>query len=151
MINIRQKIVNEAMRYVGTRFLHQGRRRLEVLDNNKVDEGGIDCIGIVENIAYDVERVPEGYERITNYGPDPTGTMRRMMAKYLVLRPREWNKPGTICFIQFGEQRASHTGILTGYGTLIHAYKDFGFVVESTFAGAWERKTVARFDLPGVD
>lgn len=134
----RQIIVDEARKWIDTRWVHQGR-----------SPAGIDCAGLLVCVLSDLglpvedmagyRRSPEGFrfrEHIfnqTEYAAEPA--------------------PGHIAL--FRESRLpTHTGFFgerDGKLTLIHAYAPVGKVIEEVFDHDWPKLLVAVRRVVGVE
>jgi hypothetical protein len=168
----RQQIVNEARKWVGTPFQHQGRTRGKA----------VDCVGLVLSVAdnltlSDVQGMPFLRSDYLNYGPQPVGRfvhtecVRRL--RTLALVDAQGNLvmlPGSGPAIHAGGRRQilnpgdiltlraptvpCHVAIITdlmgGLG-IIHAYSPVAKCVEHTLSTKWLKRIEGVFEFPGVE
>lgn len=134
-----QAIVEEARKWIGTPFVHQGRTRF-----------GVDCIGLVICVRHAVEPMPELLQEVTNYARRPKdGLLLERIANYC--EPISQPEAGSVAIIQWHrKQPPSHVVILTGEGTMIHSYRNVERVCEVGYRSRWVQLTHAIFRLPGV-
>ena len=126
-------MLDEARRWIGVPFLHQGRRRT-----------GVDCIGLVIVTLQAVGRLPPDFER-TDYGRIPNrDELQQKIAAYCTRL--EHPEPGCMLTLRWN-RLAGHTALYTGE-TIIHAYQRIGYVVEHGYRGPWIRRTDAAWRLP---
>lgn len=115
---IGDKIVEQARTYLGTPWHHLGRSR-----------GGVDCVGLVTCIAYDLRLVnymPPSYSRKTTHA-----TMLNQFAKFCDRVPVQKMEPGDIPVFMTGGR--NHCGIYAG-STLIHAFFKAKEVIEQDWS-----------------
>jgi cell wall-associated NlpC family hydrolase len=152
----REQIIAEARRWIGTRFLHQGRRCA-----TGTDRGGVDCLGLLVGVAAalnvrDEYGRPLAAQDITSYSRQPDAArLHQSLAEHLLPQygpPR----PGDIGLFTF-DGAAQHLAIFGARDeagesclTLIHAYAPAHRVVEHGYDASWAARLVACFALPGV-
>jgi NlpC/P60 family putative phage cell wall peptidase len=134
---MRDAIVTEARKWLGTPYHHQGR----------VLGAGVDCLGLVAEVAkalglcdhdaHDYGRVPEGDRLIAELREHAGREIRAADAQ-----------PGDILLFRFLRQ-PRHVAIKTGIG-MIHAYAQAGKVVEHRLDDRWMKQCVCAFEFPGV-
>jgi cell wall-associated NlpC family hydrolase len=132
-------IVAEARRWLGVPFVHQGRTRF-----------GVDCIGLVICVRHELEQWPAGMNEHRAYRrrERPGALMPRVRAHLL---ETDTPGPGVVVMIQWPKNpEPSHAAILTGAGTIIHAYERAGRVLEVGFRSQWLRWARGFYRLPGV-
>lgn len=133
---MRDRIVAEARKYLGTPYHHQGR----VLGH------GIDCYGLVEMVARGLGfDVPEGvrYSRI----PDEAQLLA-YMDQYAVQVDKRSYQLADILIVPFrGQMR--HMAIVTEIG-MIHAYEPSGMVVEHAIDDKWSRRIARAYSFKEV-
>lgn len=137
MINA-QSIVDEARRWIGTPYVHQGRTRF-----------GVDCIGFAICVRNAVEAWPEGMQEIKNYSRRPKdGLLLSRVTTYLTsIRDVE---QGSVILIRWPQHdEPSHVGIYAD-GNIIHAYAKSKQVIETGYRAHWLRDTHSIWRLPGV-
>lgn len=130
-------VVTEARKWVGTKWVHQGRNNF-----------GIDCFGLVvmtaAGLGVPVEDI-EGYRRT----PHPELFTQHA---HKIFDPAEAPAPGMIAI--FRQARfPCHLGIFTeqhGVLHIIHSYAAFRRVVEEPFAYQWIDHLVETRKLKGV-
>lgn len=130
-------IVNEARKWLGTPYHHQGR----VLGH------GVDCLGQITEVGKALDIC---HEDANDYGRMPEGnrlieTLRRLSPREM--RP-EQSEPGDILLFRFIRQ-PRHLAIRTDKG-MIHAYAQAGKVVEHGLDERWLRQAITAFEFPGV-
>lgn len=133
-----QAIVEEARRWIGRPFRHQGR-----------SEYGVDCIGLVILVRHTLAPWPRAIRRAPDYRRNPNGQLLLELPEHLepIVKP----EPGCVAVITWPRQKhPSHVAILTPE-TIIHAYAAAGRVVETSYAGHWLRQTHSLWRLPGVE
>lgn len=145
MTILRQDIVRAARAYVDTPFVHQGRTRR-----------GIDCIGLVWNVARDC-----GYdfEMINAYSASPSGTKVIADANKALIQPERqgWDnlKPGDIMIV-WGWQRNvpqhfAFVGEMGGALTMIHAFAKAGKVIEHRLIPFWKERFMGNWQFPDTE
>jgi cell wall-associated NlpC family hydrolase len=126
----REDVIAEARKWIGTRWVHQGRTEM-----------GVDCAGLVLKVG---EAVGAPVEDMLGYRRSPDGVLfRQHIVQQTTFEP--YPKPGSIGL--FREARfPTHTGIFAldenGKLTLIHAYMPYGKVMEEHFTHEWPTKLV---------
>lgn len=130
------EIEAEARTWLGTPFHHQGRLK----------GVGVDCAGVVIGVADSLGLIPD-FTDFTDYARDPDGTMSLILDLHMDRIPRVHMRAGDVLHVAWS-RLPQHVGILTGKGTLIHAYGKAG-CVESTLSGSLLRgiRQVYRFKL----
>lgn len=130
-------VIAEARRWIGTRWVHQGRTT-----------AGIDCAGllvcVLRNLGQEVEDM-QGYRR------SPDGESFRANI-YNQTDYQSQPSPGAIGLFREAIF-PTHTGFFAeqnGILTLIHAYSLAGKVVEEPFQFRWPEKLVAVRKIRGL-
>ncbi|MFN4225322.1 MAG: NlpC/P60 family protein [Hyphomonas sp.] len=140
----RSEIVAEARSWVGTPYCHQASRK----------GAGCDCLGLVRGVwraflGNEPERVPA-------YSPDwaealGEETLLEAARRHLREVAPGAAKAGDVLIFRMGMGvPAKHCGVLSGPGTLVHAYWGRS-VVETRLSPWWQRRVVAAFGFPGVE
>lgn len=129
-----QSVIDEARKWLGVPFHHQGRVR-----------AGVDCIGLVVVVLRALNVMPEGADP-ADYGRSPNGTLLRIFNEQCT--KLDSPQPGAVAVIRWWRQ-AHHVALVTG-PTLIHAHQSFGGVTEHSFVGRWQKRCMAFYGLPGV-
>lgn len=140
-MTLREQIIKEARTYVGVPYLHQGRSR-----------SGIDCIGLVINVAaacgvinerqYDyINKQFRGYARLPG-----EKTLITALSEFMSMRSFRLAEPADIIVTKF-DRAPRHCMILTDQGTIIHAFANIGRVTEQRYAHMWKREATASFSL----
>lgn len=132
-----QQIVEEARRWIGVPFHHQGRSRF-----------GVDCIGLVVCSRDAVRPFPEGLATDRTYPRNPTGRLVVGLQEYC--QEIQAPEPGCVALIAWPKQeQPAHVALLTPT-TMIHSYAAVERVVETGYRGHWVRWTKSLWRLPGV-
>lgn len=140
LVLTRQDIVDEARKWMGTPFRHQGRAA-----------SGIDCCGLVIRVANDLD--VSDYDT-TGYSRRTTGEqfINHFRAAGLIEKPVGMMKHGDVILTRDG-RFPCHCGFVVDRGkqhwTIIHAYARKRAVVESTVT-SFLSKAVAVFEFPEV-
>lgn len=133
---IRKQIINEARKYLGTPFHHQGR----------VKGSGVDCIGLVTGVAKILGL--SDYDN-TVYSRHPDGAMLMgELEKHLEQIPIENAVPGDILVFRI-RKYPQHLALMTDVG-MIHTNQKIGRVVENHLDARWKKRIYAAFKFPGV-
>jgi len=135
-----ERIVAEALEWIGTPYRHQGRRK----------GLGCDCLGLVLGVWHAVcGSAPAAPDR---YAPDWSvsggGEMfLEAVRKHCVeKRPAEMAPGDLLLFRWRNSLRAGHAGILVAPGQFVHAYQR-GFVSRSPLQ-PWRRRLAGVFAFP---
>lgn len=146
---MRDKIVEQALTWVGTPYIHKAR----------VKQVGVDCAQLVAGIAIDLGLVtPEEIEKIPPYEVEfhlhnrEERLLDTLKAFGCVEIPIEQIQPGDILAFKYGRS-CSHLGISIGQCQFIHAKYDCGNkrVVVNTLGGEYLPRLAAAFKFPGVE
>lgn len=140
----RAEIVAEARGWIGTPYCHQASRK----------GAGSDCLGLVRGLwraflGAEPERAPP-------YSPDWAEALGEETLLAAARRHLREVAPGAaqagdvVIFRMGTGVPAKHCGVLTGAGTLVHAYWGRS-VVETRMTPWWQRRVVAAFEFPGVE
>lgn len=124
----RADIVSAARRYVGVKWMHQGRTQY-----------GVDCAGLLTCVAYDL-RLRD--VQIVDYGrmPDPDRA-RSVIESHMDRITYKDLAPGdVVSFVVINA--VQHFGLVTEINPhrFIHAYEPSGKVVEQSLSGPWLRR-----------
>lgn len=142
-------LVNEARKWLGTPFRHQGRRMGA--------QGGVDCLGLLIGAAdgaglrvRDVQgrHVPVSTFDRRDYGHLPDGNaLRSALANVMAEVPLEGVRAGDVLLMRF-DGNPQHLAIVTdfegGMG-IIHAYAPARKVVGHVFDERWRKAAFACF------
>lgn len=136
-------VVREARGWIGTPFVHQGRSK----------GAGCDCLGLVLGV---LERCGHSIA-VPAYAEDWQYADERFFYKGLLANleqtSQELSVGQLIGFALRPRGPLQHLGILSQSAPIprfVHAYGTHG-VVESALTDAWQRRIVARFELPTGD
>lgn len=125
----RKDIVAAARRYLGTPWMHQGRRHGQ----------GVDCAGLLMCVAYDLKMRDV---RISDYGRQPDANRARAIIDEHMDRITfaELAPGDVLSFVIVTE--IQHFGLVTELDPhrFIHAYQTTGKVIEQTLAGPWLKR-----------
>jgi cell wall-associated NlpC family hydrolase len=134
----REDVIAEARKWIGTRWVHQGR-----------SPQGVDCAGMVVLVG---QALGLPTEDMLGYRRSPDGVLfRQHIFKQTTFEAQP--RPGSIGL--FREAKfPTHTGIFAldpeGRLTLIHAYLPHGKVMEEQFTHEWPGKLVAVRNFIGL-
>ncbi|KWI90202.1 hypothetical protein WM08_15210 [Burkholderia ubonensis] len=130
----RQQVVDEARTWLGTRWQHQGRLR----------GVGVDCAGLVvcvmRAVGADVADV-EGYTR------RPDGSLLDIVRARSL--PADVAAAGDVAVFAW-DSDPCHLAIMTGPGSIIHAFAPSRMVVEHDLDDRWRAALVCVRRVPGV-
>jgi hypothetical protein len=131
-------ISDEARRWLGVPYVHQGRSRF-----------GVDCIGLPICVRSTIAPWPQSQTEVTNYGRRPKdGLLLDRIASHCT-RIRE-PEEGCVILIKWPRDKdPAHCGIYS-QGNIIHAYSRALCVVETGHRAHWLRDTHSYWRLPGV-
>lgn len=140
--SVRERLVAAARSCIGTRFLHQGRVR----------GVGLDCAGLLLYCAADVGLPHRDFPN-RNYSRWPT--LGRKLIDFVesqtVPVPVDALKPGTLLlFWCYKPTLPQHLAIVSGVGTIVHAWYDAGAVVETPLL-EWRDKIVGAYEFHGTE
>lgn len=129
----REEIVEEALSWVHTPYLHQGFV--------KGRQGGVDCAMINMGVYRDFAGIVPA-----EYDPRPYPMqwhLHRSEEKYLRWFEVHGRKvdsplPGDLVLFRFG-RTVSHSGIVVGPDTMVHAYRDAGQVIVDSISSLSNR------------
>ncbi len=139
---MKDDIVKEARRWLGTPYRHQASTR----------GAGCDCLGLLRGVWRKVSG-PE--PKVPPYTPDwdevaKDDTLLRAARQYLIEIPVSEVRSGDVILFRMRHDAvAKHLGICTGRESFIHAYSGHG-VVENQLTGPWRRRIVAAFAFPDL-
>lgn len=138
----RVDIVDEARRWLGTPFRHQGRVLGEA----------VDCGGIIVMVARRFG-LDQGYSDPVGYPAQPhTDFVERLLDQYAVsIRPAD-RQPADIATFAFAG-KIHHVGILTDRNNVLHAWNrgPGSVVVETGLAGPFLRAMRRCYKFRGLD
>jgi NlpC/P60 family putative phage cell wall peptidase len=126
-------VVEEARRWIGTPFHHQGR----------VMGVGVDCAGLVACVASSC-----GYQStdVKGYGRTPSkGLLQKTLASVTQKISINDVQPGDILLMRF-KREPQHLAISTGKG-IIHAYEAASQCVEHVMDDVWRKRIVAVYRM----
>jgi cell wall-associated NlpC family hydrolase len=121
-MNIRDAIVIEARRWLGTPWRHQGR----------VLGVGVDCGGLIIGVGKELNLL--AFDAKPQYGRLPHWEELRLVLREYLEPSGKMQKGSILCFAFGGEPQ--HIGIYTGEN-LIHSYAQARRVVEHRLDGMW--------------
>lgn len=137
---IRDDIVHEARKYVGTKFIHQGR----------LLGAGVDCIGVIVGVAKSLNLQCHD---VKSYSKMPhVNELLPELEKSLCPVDIDKIKPGDILVFWINRRTKipQHLAIMTDKG-MIHTYQSVEKVVEHGLTKKWLRRLVAAFKFNEVD
>lgn len=132
-----QQIIDEARRWKGVRYVHQGRSKF-----------GVDCIGLVICVRDAIEAAPMLMSETTDYARHPQGILIAKAEQHCTRLTKP--EPGCIILIKwFKDLHPSHAALYCGEN-MIHCYKNVNKVVEVGYRAQWVKWTHSFWRLPGV-
>lgn len=145
---MRDRIVAEARRWVGTPYHHQAA----------LCGVGVDCVGLIRGVGHATGALPEDNEAWDRFGgysrvPNPTRMGEGMR---LFLRPLDFDpQDGDIAWLHWRADLPMHLAILgtdhRGGATLIHSYSDAGGVVEHGLTPEWLARVHSWWSYPDLE
>lgn len=140
----RAEIVEAARGWIGTPYRHQA----------SLKGAGCDCLGLVRGVWRElVGDEPETPPPYTPNWAEATGeeTLLEAARRHLDEIVLSEAGAGDVLIFRMGTGvPAKHCGVLTGNGSVVHAYWGRA-VVETRFARWWQRRAVAAFRFDGVE
>ena len=142
----RLDIVREARSWLGTPYHHQA----------SLKGVGVDCVGLVRGIwreltGYDPVPNPPAYSSDWHSVADRDSIIDLGKEKMLVIsRDAEPSVGDVVALAMLRRSAATHVGVLTADGTMIHAAQGSG-VSEVEFRGHFASKVRLAFTFPFVD
>lgn len=149
-----------ARSWLGTRFVHQGRRKRQVLPDGRIDHGGVDCLGLLVGVAQELhltarDGTPLHFFDKTDYGWLPDGEALALTLDHCLTRlpqGKENVRVGDVVLLRL-DGNPQHLGmILDGVDAehlnLMHAYFPARKVVEHGWDAYWQSKLVAAYRVP---
>ena len=107
-----QTMIDEARKWIGTPFVHQGRTKGQACD----------CLGLVIAVAKAAGYSDVNFDVTGRYGQTVIPkNMAAGMSKYMDKLPVEDAKPGDWYWIAYDGRDPTHLAMLTERGTIIHA------------------------------
>ena len=146
---LQKTLVLEVRKWLGMRFVHQGR------GNAPVGDVGVDCLGLLIGLATRLDlrgrdgRLLSQLDQV-DYGLRPDGaTLRARMES--ALEPGMLEEEGNILLFRL-QGNPQHLGLSTrledGRMGLLHAHAPLGRVVEHGFTAPWPQRFEAAFGIP---
>ncbi len=145
MSGVAQRVITEAMAWVGTPYRHQA----------SCLGAGADCLGLLRGVWRGL--YGEEPEMVPAYTPDwsePQGdeVLMRAAERHLISKPVGDAAAGDVILFRMRQGGvAKHLGIQTRANAMpefIHAYSGHGVTV-SPLSAPWVRRIAARFAFPG--
>lgn len=137
-MSVNQRVIEEARRWIGTPYRHQGCRR----------DVGCDCLGLIRGVWTGVYGRPT--ERPPTYAMDWNANARHDLmaqAAHRHFRPKDRTRmrPGDLLLFTWKSGHAAcHAGILFPDDHFVHAYERAG-VVCSPLIPHWRRRITGVF------
>lgn len=149
----RDLIVQEARRWLGTRFHHQGR-----IKRNEKNSGGCDCLGLITGVAKELNiisgitnkgsNIPFSAFDSINYSRNPDGIELHKQLSKLMLIKHNVNIGDVILF--YIQNRLQHLAIYSYNHSIIHSLLKARKVVEHELDAFWEEKIAQIFSFKGI-
>jgi cell wall-associated NlpC family hydrolase len=141
---MRDRIIQEARSWLGTRWQHQGR-----IKKNATFHGGVDCLGLIIEVGNALNLFPEPFT-YHNYNRLPhDNLLLQEYDRYAIKKSLLDILPGDILAFRI-QSEPQHLALLSDCYTLINAYIHAKAVVEHVFTEVWQQKLVAVYSYPGV-
>lgn len=137
---LKVQIVEEARKWIGTPYRHQGSLR----------GVGADCLGLLRGIWREIYgSEPEAPGPYSIDWAEKGGEDRFLEAaiKHFMATDKAPLPGHLILFRWNANALAKHAGVMAGADTFIHSYSGIG-VVESPLVPAWRRKIAGVFEFP---
>lgn len=140
---VAERIVAEALEWVGTPYRHQG----------SLKGVGCDCLGLVRGVwqaVYGVE--PEAPAPYAADWAEATGEDRLLTAvgRHCIAKLKEMAMPGDLLLFRWRpDVPAKHAGILVADDRFIHAYQGHSVLV-SALVPHWRRRIAGIFAFPAL-
>ena len=140
----RDKVIEEARRWLGTPYVHQASCR----------GAGCDCLGFIRGVWNALNDDPA--EVPPPYRPDwaeagGQETLLEAAHRLLIEVPQASAQPGDIMIFRMSEDSpAKHCAIISGENRMIHSYDNHG-VVESHIGSWWQSRCVGTFKYPWIE
>lgn len=132
----RQDILDESRKWLGTRWVHQGRSR-----------AGVDCVGLVIRVAH--ARGLSTFDT-ADYSRQPDAVrMRALLAEHMEPIAIARAQIGDVLLMRF-ERDPQHVAIVTDIG-IIHAYAQARRVVEHRLDSVWQGRVVGAYQFKGIE
>ena len=133
---MRNKIVSTARKYIGTKFIHQGRCK-----------DGLDCLGLIVLIAKELELSNFDFIHYEKR-PDGKKVLSKVLNHYKEI-PLWGAKQGDLLI--FGNyKRPFHIAVKTDKG-IIHVHEGVGKVIEHGLDNRWKKRVHKAIRFPGVN
>ncbi len=137
---MRERIVEEARRWLGTPYMHQASTL----------GAGCDCLGLLRGVWRELcgtdPKVPPyaaGWDEVAR-----DDVLLRAARRHLVEIPVDAFQAGDVLLFRMRRGAvAKHLGICSGRDSFIHSYSGHG-VVENRLGTPWRRRIVAAFAFP---
>ena len=127
MTPLQDRIVTEALTWVGTPFHH----------NQSVRGIGADCIGVVGGIALacgiKLDDMPHAYPKT------PNGTLKPWLDSHLIT-VGGWPQPGDVLLMSF-EGDPHHVAMAINFALIIHSYAAVRRCLVQEYDTHWQQKT----------
>jgi NlpC/P60 family putative phage cell wall peptidase len=139
-----ERIVTEALAWIGTPYRHQGSRK----------GIGCDCLGMVRGIWR--ELYGTALEEPAPYAADwaEAGGEERLLSaarRHFREKPVAEGTPGDLVLFRWRPHLpAKHLGVLVDGTSFVHAYEGAGTVVQSALVPQWRRRIAAVLAFPNT-
>lgn len=145
---MRNLVIEEARKWVGTPYHHQAATL----------GAGVDCVGLIRGVGFAVGVLPRRdaeWKLFNAYGrlPNPRRMAEGMNTFLCPVAPGE-EQPGDIAWLEWRANLPMHLAILAVHGgrrTIIHAFSDFGKVVEHGLTADWEARVSSWWRYPDIE
>jgi NlpC/P60 family putative phage cell wall peptidase len=142
---LREQIVAEARRWIGTPYRHQASLR----------GVGCDCVGMVAGIWSSVFGEAPGMPQAYSSGwldPSPEETLLALARRHMAERQPHAFEPGDMLVFRWVDRMpARHCGIAVSETRMVHAYQSAGKVAEGELHRQWRQRIAGVFAFPAVE
>jgi NlpC/P60 family putative phage cell wall peptidase len=141
----RAQIIDEARRWVGTRYQHQAALR----------GIGCDCIGLVGGVALACG-IPGAQQwaddpTLHTYAPEPDPKiLGEACTRFLDPIDRRDALPGDILVMRFLRE-PQHFGLISAPNMMIHALSAAGVVAEHRIDAVWWKRVISAWKFRGIE
>lgn len=145
-MSMQQLIVEEARKWKGTPYKHQG----------KTLGRACDCVGILIGIGHNLFGVEDNFDSRYGHNPENWTLKKELDDASVLIRKNDTNniEVGDIALMSLEQSRIPHhIGIISDYSDksfgLIHCYSSIGRVVEHRMNDVWKNRILHLYKYKG--